>query len=48
MRKLFFVFLCLCLMPVQSCDDGDIITVELDFEDTFESCGEANLVLFKT
>lgn len=48
MRKLFFVFICLCLIPVQSCDDGDIITIELDFEDDFESCGEANLVLFKT
>jgi hypothetical protein len=48
MRKIFFVFICLCLIPLQSCDDGDIITVELDFEDTFESCGEVNLVFYKT
>jgi hypothetical protein len=48
MRKIFIVFICLCLIPVQSCDDGDIITIELDFEDTFNSCGETNLVLYKT
>ncbi|RSK38240.1 hypothetical protein [Mangrovimonas spongiae] len=29
-----------------SCDDGDVITVELDFDDTFEYCG--NLVFYKT
>ena len=28
-----------------SCDDGDIITEELDFEDTFSACGE--LVFYK-
>ena len=29
-----------------SCDDGNIITVEFDFDDTFSSCG--SLVLYKT
>lgn len=29
-----------------TCDDGDIITVELDFDNTFESCGD--LVFYKT
>lgn len=43
MRKFFLVFLSLGLM---TCNDGDIITVELDFEDTFKQCGE--LVFYKT
>ena len=34
------VFLC------TACDDGDIITVELEFEDTFQVCGE--MVFYKT
>jgi len=34
---------CLCL---SSCDDGDIITVTLDFDETFYTCGE--LVFYKT
>lgn len=35
---LFFAFF--------NCDDGDILTVEFDFEDTFKSCGD--LVFYKT
>lgn len=44
MQKIYaaFIVLVLCL----SCDDGDIITVALDFEDTFEACGA--LVVYKT
>ena len=43
MRKIFMVLsLCLCL---SSCDDGDIIIVEFDFDDTFLQCGE--LVFYK-
>ena len=38
MRKLFLVFSILTVLL--SCDDGDIITVELDFDDSFASCGE--------
>ena len=43
MRKLLLI--CLCIV-FANCDDGDIITVELDFESTFEDCGE--LVFYKT
>ncbi|QRM90511.1 hypothetical protein FG167_15145 [Lacinutrix sp. WUR7] len=43
MKKLLFVFLSLFILI--SCDDGDIITEELDFEDTFQACGE--LVFYK-
>ncbi|MDO6761553.1 hypothetical protein Q4566_15175 [Tamlana sp. 2_MG-2023] len=48
MRKLFFTLISLSLLFNMSCDDGDIITVELDFEDTFSSCGVNNLVFYKT
>ena len=48
MRKLFLTLIILVFVPFYSCNDGDIITVELDFEDTFESCGNTNLILFKT
>ena len=32
------------LVVLSACDDGDVILVELDFDDTFEACGE--LVFF--
>lgn len=35
------------LLLVTSCNDGDIITVELDFDDTFETCGDVSLVCYK-
>jgi len=41
MRKLLLICLCFSLL---TCDDGDTITVELDFDDTFAHCGE--LVLY--
>lgn len=44
MRK-FLYLLCLSLICF-TCDDGDIIVVELDFDDTFKACGE--LVFYKT
>lgn len=40
--KLFITVFVLCM----SCDDGDIITTELDFENSFESCGA--IVFYKT
>jgi len=43
MRKLIFLFS--FFLVLFSCDDGDIITVELDFDDTFVACGE--LVFYK-
>ena len=48
MRQLFFVFLALIVLPLNSCDDGDIIDFELDFEDTFQACGDSDLVFYKT
>ncbi|WP_188464690.1 hypothetical protein [Bizionia arctica] len=38
MRKL--VTLLSILFFVSSCDDGDVFIVQLDFDDTFEACGE--------
>ena len=49
MRKLFFLFLSLSLLSIFSCDDGDIITAEIEFGETFEACeGVSDLVLYKT
>lgn len=49
MRKSFFLFLMLSFILIYSCDDGDVITFELDFEETFEACeGVSDLVLYKT
>ncbi|MDO5971841.1 hypothetical protein Q4Q35_18720 [Flavivirga aquimarina] len=46
--KLFLVLISTCLLSIYSCDDGDVITVELDFEETFYACGETDLVFYKT
>ena len=43
--RVFLLVFCL-LFTLTSCDDGDVITVDLDFEDTFSSCGD--IVFFKT
>jgi len=44
MRKLITLLsFCLCLT---SCDDGDVFTITLDFDETFFTCGE--LVFYKT
>ncbi|WGD34331.1 hypothetical protein [Olleya sp. YS] len=43
MRKLSVLFL--FVFSLTSCDDGDIITTELTFDDTFQACGD--LVLYK-
>ena len=43
MRQLIVLF-CLFILA-SSCDDGDVITVEFDFDDTFSTCGE--LVFYK-
>lgn len=49
MRKLFYVLLPVCLLSFYTCNDGDIITVEFDFEDTFSVCnGTDALVFYKT
>lgn len=38
MRKLLLILLTISI--VSSCDDGDILNVEFDFDDTFLACGE--------
>lgn len=49
MRKSFFLSLILSGSLIYSCDDGDVITFELDFEETFQACeGVNNLVFYKT
>ena len=48
MRKLFFILISLSLISFFSCDDGDVIDIELDFEETFKACGDTDLVLYKT
>lgn len=49
MRKLIFVLLPICLLSFYTCSDGDIITVEFDFDDTFSTCSGTNaLVFYKT
>jgi hypothetical protein len=39
MRKLSALFIC-CLFVFNSCDDGDVITVELDFDKILSVCGD--------
>ncbi len=41
MRQSFFALLCFCLL-LQSCNDGDVITVELTFDQILERCGDEN------
>lgn len=48
MRKSFFVVLSLFFLGFYSCDDGDVITFELEFGETFDVCGETDLVLYQT
>lgn len=49
MRKSFLFLLSLLFIGFFSCDDGDIITIELDFGETFEACeGVSDLVFYKT
>ncbi len=44
MKNLVYLFI--CLISLTACDDGDVITVEFDFEDTFNACGD--IVFYKT
>ncbi|MGC6430572.1 MAG: hypothetical protein ACON5F_05990 [Jejuia sp.] len=48
MKRFCLVVLFGCFFCVNSCNDGDVIDFEFDFEDTFRSCGESNILLFKT
>ena len=48
MRNTFFIAIILSLFFVSSCNDGNVITVEFDFGDTFQVCGSDGLVFYKT
>ena len=49
MRKLFFALITICFTCLFSCSDGDIIDVELDFDNSFNACeGVTDLVFYKT
>lgn len=49
MRNTFFIIIILSLLVSYSCNDGDVITVQFDFDDTFVYCpGVNNLVFYKT
>ncbi|APY11998.1 hypothetical protein BWZ22_12490 [Seonamhaeicola sp. S2-3] len=49
MRKLIFVLFSIFLICIYSCDDGDIIEFNLDFDDEFYACeGVSDLVIYKT
>lgn len=49
MRLLYTLLLLCSFLTITSCDDGDIITVDLEFGETFRACeGISNLILYKT
>lgn len=48
MRKLFFILFGISVLSFYTCDDGDVITVDLEFGETFEVCGTDGLVFYKT
>lgn len=48
MRNIF-LFVISCTFLIHSCSDGDVITVALDFEDTFQECNSnGDALFFKT
>src|SRR5690606_23988481 len=47
MKKSVFIAILTSLLFSWSCNDGDIITVEFDFDNTFEVCEETDLVFYK-
>lgn len=49
MRKLILAISTFMILPLNSCDDGDVITFELDFDDRFQVCESGgDLVFYKT
>src|SRR5690606_3472599 len=47
MKKSVFIAILTSLLFSWSCNDGDIITVEFDFDNTFEVCEQTDLVFYK-
>jgi hypothetical protein len=48
MSRFLLILFSLFLLVIASCDDGDVIDFEFDFNDTFNACGTTDLLLFKT
>lgn len=48
MKNWFSLLLFLFFIVLFTCSDGDVIDFEFDFDDTFEACGDDDLLLFKT
>lgn len=48
MRPIFFILFCASFLSFYTCDDGDVITVDLEFDETFQACGTNGLVFYKT
>ncbi len=48
MKRFCLIVLLGCIFFTSSCNDGDVIDFEFDFEDTFRSCGESDILFFKT
>lgn len=48
MKQLFSILLLVGFLFLFTCNDGDVIVFEFDFEDTFKSCGESDVLFFKT
>ncbi|MGA1227067.1 MAG: hypothetical protein ACO3VF_07505 [Tamlana sp.] len=49
MRKLIYIIISISLFSNYSCDDGNVIDFEFNFDDSFSACeGVNNLVLYKT
>ncbi|MBP0905549.1 hypothetical protein ACFSKN_16895 [Mariniflexile gromovii] len=48
MRPLFFILFSLSILSFYTCDDGDVITVDFDYDETFQVCGTDGLVFYKT
>ncbi|OYX27306.1 MAG: hypothetical protein B7Z06_04415 [Flavobacteriales bacterium 32-35-8] len=48
MKKSLIVIVFINLIFSFSCSDGDVIAVEFDFDESFQACGEINLVFYKT
>ncbi len=48
MRTLSSLFALFIIALIYSCNDGDVLEVEFDFNDTYQACGDGELLLYKT
>lgn len=47
MKRFCLLVLLGCFSFINSCDDGDVLDFEFDFEDTFIACEESDLLFYK-